>query len=305
VARIDSLANFLEDVATKIRSKTGSQSTITPANYDTEIEKIVFKPGKGFLFCTDGSPMNPSDTTTTSLNLKNIDTSDMKSLLGMFRGMKALTSLDLSDFDTHNVTNMQYMFRSCEALTNITFGDDFSTENVQNMSIMFQNCYALTSLDLSNWGSNKNISLDSTFQSCYALTNITFGDDFNTNYTTNMTSVFGYCKSLEELDLSNWNTNIVTKFNASFRDCIKLTSITFGNNFSLSSATNLQNMFTNSTKLDNNTLNQILYLCTTATSYTGTKTLAYLGIDSSFDNYANIPNLSNYQAFLNAGWTIS
>ena len=46
MARIDTLADFLEDVANKIRSKTGSQSTITPANYDTEIEKIVFKPNK-------------------------------------------------------------------------------------------------------------------------------------------------------------------------------------------------------------------------------------------------------------------
>ena len=40
MARIDTLGNFLTDVATAIKSKTGKTDTITPANFDTEIESI-------------------------------------------------------------------------------------------------------------------------------------------------------------------------------------------------------------------------------------------------------------------------
>ena len=221
MARIDSLANFLEDVATKIRNKTGSQSTITPANYDTEIEKIVFKPEKR---CTFGSTNAEYETTT--LNLKNLDTSYFKQFGQMFKGLRGLTSLDLSSFNTSNA-------------------DDFNA--------MFQNCGGLTSLDL-----------------------------------------------------STFDTRNAVRFNSMFQSCTKLETITFGTNFTFSSVIGIQNMFGGCTKLDNDTLNQILYLCTTiGSSYTNTKTLDYLGIKDTFDNYANIPNLSNYQAFLDAGWTIS
>ena len=44
MARIDNLSNFLTDVADSIRSKTGKNGLITPANYDTEIESISTEP---------------------------------------------------------------------------------------------------------------------------------------------------------------------------------------------------------------------------------------------------------------------
>ena len=40
MARIDTLANFLTDVAAAIKAKTGKTDTITPANFDTEINSI-------------------------------------------------------------------------------------------------------------------------------------------------------------------------------------------------------------------------------------------------------------------------
>lgn len=40
MARIDSLTNFLTDVASAIKEKTGKTDMITPANFDTEIESI-------------------------------------------------------------------------------------------------------------------------------------------------------------------------------------------------------------------------------------------------------------------------
>ena len=42
-------------------------------------------------------------------------------------------------------------------------------------------------------------------------------------------------------------------------------------------------------------------MCANATSYTYTKTLKYIGLTSEQANKCK--TLSNYQAFLNAGWT--
>ena len=43
---------------------------------------------------------------------------------------------------------------------------------------------------------------------------------------------------------------------------------------------------------------------TVGENYQGEKSLEYLGINSEFVNYDKIPNLSNYQDFLDAGWTL-
>ena len=195
MARTDNLTNFLTDVADAIRTKTGSQETISASDFDTAIEKIAYKPNK-IGFNPSGSP----DIKTTEINLKNLDTSNITTMAKMFNSMNVLSSLDLSDFNTKNATNFSYMFNSCASLTTITFGENFTFENATNLGGMIFNC----------------------------------------------------------------------------------------------------------TKLDNNTLNTILYLCTTVgNDYTGAKTLYAMGVRDSWNNYANIPNLSNYQDFLDAGWTIS
>ena len=53
--------------------------------------------------------------------------------------------------------------------------------------------------------------------------------------------------------------------------------------------------------LSNESLNNILAMCANATSYTGTKTLAYIGISET--QATTCQGLSNYQDFINAGWT--
>ena len=90
-----------------------------------------------------------------------------------------------------------------------------------------------------------------------------------------------------------------------FSSCGNLETITFPNNISLDNIYSMNVMFESTTNLDTTTLNQILYMCTTVGEYyQGEKTLEYLGINSDFVNYDEIPNLSNYQDFLDAGWTL-
>ena len=65
--------------------------------------------------------------------------------------------------------------------------------------------------------------------------------------------------------------------------------------------TRMNSVFYNCSSLSNESLNNILAMCTNATSYTGTKTLAYLGLTSAQANICK--SLSNYSAFIAAGWT--
>lgn len=71
-----------------------------------------------------------------------------------------------------------------------------------------------------------------------------------------------------------------------------------------STCTIFENMFQNTSTLDNNTVNGILKALTTASSYTGIKTLAYLGFTAADYPAATIQSLSNYSDFITAGWII-
>ncbi len=182
--------------------------------------------------------------------------------------------------DTSKMTNFEAMFNSLDLMLEIpAIVVSSSTTTINGM---FNGCSNLKRLDLSN---------------------------FNTSNITNMGNVFKGCQKLQTLDVSMFNTSKVNIIYNMFASCTELTTINFGNNFNLSSMTsagNMVNMFQYTRALDNNTLNQILHICTTVNAnFTGAKTLANLGINNSFTNFANIPNLSNYQDFLDAGWTIS
>ena len=118
-----------------------------------------------------------------SIDVSNLDTSNVTSLHNMFNRCKALSSLDLSGFETSNVTDMSWMFNHCEGLQSVNVSS-FDTRKVKDMSEMFFCCESLSSINLSN---------------------------FNTACVMNMADMFGYCFKLkswtcEDLIQVTWNT---------------------------------------------------------------------------------------------------
>lgn len=106
----------------------------------------------------------------------------------------------------------------------------------------------------------------------YNFINLETVKNLRTNSASNMSYMFFYCSKLKNLDI-----------------------------FDTSKATNMQNMFSNCSNLSNDSLNNIMQMCINASSYTGTKTLAQLGLTSS--QASTCQNLSNYSDFVTAGWT--
>lgn len=163
-----------------------------------------------------------------------------------------------------SVTDTSNMFSSFLYLTAIP---EFNTSNVTNMYGMFMNCRKITNIPV-----------------------------MNTSKVTNMEKMFYSCTNLTELP--QLDTSSVTNMNQMFYDCSSLTTIPL---LDTSNATNMYNMFSNCTSLSDESLNNILVMCANAAKITSNKTLKSIGLT---EEQAQIcTTLSNYQAFVNAGWT--
>lgn len=119
-------------------------------------------------------------------------------------------------------------------------------------------------------------SMATTMRDMFRLcTNLEIVPKLNTSNVTSMTNMFYNCTHLKEIPA--FDCEKVVAFNTTFGQCPNLTD---------------------------NSLNNILKMCISATSYTGTKTLSTLGFIVSNYPVSRIEALPSYQAFIDAGWTI-
>lgn len=115
------------------------------------------------------------------------------------------------------------------------------------------------------------------------------------NTTTNMLDMFKNRKDIfifPMIDTSN-----VTNMNSVFYS----SSINIVPVLETKNVTGFYDTFGYCNQLEPNSLNNIMQMCINATSYTRKKTLKYIGLSST--QAETCQTLSNYQAFLDAGWT--
>ena len=168
-------------------------------------------------------------------------------------------------WDTSAVTNMSSMFTSCTNLKEIPL---LNTSNVTTMYGIFSGCTNLTTIPL-----------------------------LDTSKVTNTTSMFARCTNLTTIPLLDISK--VTETSSMFSDCTNLEEVPV---LDISQATTVGSMFKNCTKLSDNSLNNILATCISATKLrNNVKTLSVIGLTSEQANRCK--TLSNYSAFTAAGWT--
>lgn len=93
---------------------------------------------------------------------------------GLFSDLRSLETLDLSEVDTSNVNEMTNMFSGCRSLKSLDLST-LDTSRVSNMSWMFSDCESLEAIDLSglNLSSMKRDSaMEGIFNNCSSLTTI-------------------------------------------------------------------------------------------------------------------------------------
>ena len=120
----------------------------------------------------------------------------------LFAKCSSLVSLDISNLNTSNVIQMAYMFSGCSSLESINL-ESFNTENVVRMFRMFSGCSSLKSLNLSNFITSKVLSLDYMFSGCSSLKSLNLSN-FNTSKVLFLNYMFSDCTSLLSIDLSNF-----------------------------------------------------------------------------------------------------
>lgn len=215
MARIDTLANFVTDIAAAIKAKTGKTDPITPANFDTEIASIEGG-GSGGKYAPRSISFYGHPGTELDQELSNLDFSNITSYQYLFASCKQLISVDdfLSTLDTTLITDMKYMFYQSSSLTSIDV-TNFNTSNVTNMSSMFSGCSSLTSIDVTNFDTRNVRNMSNMFSGCKQLESLDLSNFVtNSSYENklNMSSMFSGCTNLKHLDIRNMvlNSSIIS-----------------------------------------------------------------------------------------------
>ena len=156
---------------------TGNSNTISISgtNYTAQADKVNIDGVEYYQLALDKDLDNNfysfTNNTFTNLIFKDVDTSNVTNMNGMFYRCINLTSLDLSGWNTSNVTNMNSMFNSCNNLTYLNLAK-FDISNVSDITSMFNSCGNLNSLDLSGWDTSKVTNMNKMFKACSALKTI-------------------------------------------------------------------------------------------------------------------------------------
>jgi len=171
----------------------------------------------------------------------------------LFQYLTSLTSIDVTNLDTSNVTNMQYMFYYCTSLTNLNL-NSFNTSKVTSMSNIFEaagyNSTTFT-LDVSNFDTSNVTDMGAMFASTgYKNTTFTLDiSNFDTSKVTNMPWMFratGYNSTIFTLDISNFDTSKVTNMRSMFDNTgysSTIFTLDLGDKFNTSRVTDMSYMF--------------------------------------------------------------
>lgn len=163
----------------------------------------------------------------TSWNVRKVTNTE-----GMLQGTP-ITSLDLSAWNADSLTSMQYMFEYCTKLTSLDL-NGWNTSNVTDMYALFDNCTSLAGLKLGDRWNMGNVT-DTTWMFSgdrkLASTIARIVPDWNMGSVRKTAGMFSDCVD-GVLDLSKWNTPLLTDTRNMFRYNPNLTRILVNENWS-------------------------------------------------------------------------
>ncbi|MQS96637.1 BspA family leucine-rich repeat surface protein [Companilactobacillus halodurans] len=222
------------------------------------IKKIYVEPG--VVASTDSNNLFAMLTNVQTIDLTNLDTSNVKSFYRMFYFERKLMStspntssltqiIGLDKLDTNSAINMSGMFMNAYQLSSIDVSN-FDTKNVIDFSSMFSMANgsktenALTEIKgLNNLNTSKAENLNSMFNNDSNLTQLDVSN-FDTTNVNDIGSMFNNDSSLTNLDVSNFKTGKVTDFSSMFSGCSALGKLDLSK-FDTSNATNMNSFFNN------------------------------------------------------------
>lgn len=179
--------------------------------------------------------------TVENIYITNLNTVGVTSMVATFFNCLVLKQIDLSNFDTSLVTNMDSMFGFCQGLEYLDLSS-FNTKNLKSMDSMFTWSNKLKSINLSSFDTSSVTNMRMVFHICYSLTSLDLSN-FDTKNVQSMNQMFRGVSSLLELDLSNFDSTSLTDMYGMFLGSEKIKKITFGEKFTASNVTTMQEAF--------------------------------------------------------------
>lgn len=178
----------------------------------------------------------------TTLDLSNLDISNVTSMNYMLQGCDNLLDINLTNFNTSNVTSMDSLFANDKKIKELNL-KNFDTSKVTSMYHMFEECNSVVDLDLSNFNTSNVARMPYMFYRLYKATNINVSS-FNTSNVTNMEHMFCQCSVLENLDISNFDASNVENVRNMLYQCNNLINLKFMKNLG-KGYTKTQNNYSN------------------------------------------------------------
>lgn len=259
------LTQLFTNIANAIRSKTGSSETIKAEDFPTEIADIT----TGHLDNTEYQEANDDlDDILEGSTPMTIYPPDWSKI-----GYEDTPQIIIDGFNyakeiqenwDSSITNLSKKFYNSDLLKFMPMVDTSKATNTTNM---FYNCINLMAIPLLNISDVKNT-----------------------------TSMFYRCRNL--IEIPHFDVSSATKCTSMFSGCSNLKTVP---NLNISKTTDATSIFLSCTNLSNESLNNIMEMCINATKITSNKTLKNIGLTQT--QAETCQTLSNYQAFLDAGWT--
>lgn len=213
----------------------------------------------------------------------------------LFAYMSSLTTspqIDLSG--ATDLSNLFYRCTSLQEINNVIFPSGFGTGS-RNMSYAFQYCTNLSG-DLSSINLYSS-GLQNAFNGCSSIT-VAPTLHLRSGAYANLYGAFTDCTALTTIPNIEYN-NYIQNMGMFCYGCTNLVNVPAITS-SFINANGLNDAFTNCPNLSNESLNNILAMCKSATGMS-TKTLKKVGLSQAQATICE--GLSNYAAFTAAGWT--
>lgn len=227
----------LNEVGIKAKAVGTRINTLTKDLYTVETYKDITVVSDKQISLPDSCEELFLDTVYCSIDLRNVDTSNVNSMKCMFSNCMA-KEIDLSTLDTSNVRTMYGMFNGVE-LDKLDLRN-FNTRNVKHMSGMFSQS-KINKLDISSFDTSNVIAMDNMFLYCEIRNGLDIRN-FNTSKVKDMGYMFCKCKT-PKIDISSFDTRNVFRTEEMFSGCETDTIDT--RHFNMDKVTNARAMFEN------------------------------------------------------------
>lgn len=219
---------------------SNNTSTATWNVYKDKITAVYADPG--VIANSNSKGLFSSLSNVKSMDLNNLDTSDVTSMSDMFfRDGKLMTINGTSKWNTSKVTTMKEMFYVNSLLSDL----DVSGWDVSNVTDMYRMFYVTDTsnlIGLQSWDTSKVTSMKEMFLGS-DKTDMSDISNWNVSNVTDMSGMFQQMYKLKTVDISNWDRSKVTNINSMFDSDSKLVEINGLGNWDTSNVTNMGRTF--------------------------------------------------------------